>query len=133
MSEMLGQGGLIVEKLTIERAVELHRKLWNYIADKIKQEQRAVTKAEALVALGFDPSDVLSECFCCEYAVQHQLFGKALACILCPLKWPFGQCITRTREGLYGQWQNAIAEQDWDRAAWFARYIAEVPAKYEED
>lgn len=122
-----------MEKLTAERAVELHRKLWNYIADRTKQEQRFISKPEALRALGFEPEEIRAQCFCCEYANQNRLVAGIGICVLCPLKWPFTTCSNWAGSGLYDQYEQAVhKEHDWDRAAWFARYIAEVPAKYEE-
>lgn len=122
-----------MEQLSVGRAVELHRRLWNWIADRTEQDQRYLSKADALRELGFEPLDIRAQCFCCEYVKQNQLLANTKPCVLCPLKWSFGTCSNWDGTGEYDQYLQAVHDMDWERAVWLARHIATLPAKYEED
>lgn len=67
------------EHLTKEKAIELHRQLWNYIADESERTGKIVTKIDAFKHFGWR-YDIKALCWCCEYCGYH--------CYMCPIEWP---------------------------------------------
>ena len=69
-------------ELTFDQAVDAHRKMWNWIADKSIQNQRIMDKEDYLFDVGlYEKLD--QNCFLCQYA--GQIDGDA--CRYCPLIW----------------------------------------------
>lgn len=68
-------------ELTREEAVSEHRKMWNWIADKIEEEKRDQDifdlKEEYCNREGYN--DIRSDCFCCGYTKY--------ICDYCPIEW----------------------------------------------
>ena len=125
-------------KLTKEKAIELHRAMWSYMATETLKQGRVIGKVEALRHMGFGPitiSDIAWNCPCCEYAVQTNDNRVSGRCDYCPLKWPGGSCVDmedndlEEDQHLFSQWLNAKEDKDVERAAELAQQIAELPAK----
>lgn len=125
-----------MEKLTKERAVQLHRELWTSIAEGTRELQNPVGKVTEMTSMGFDVFDVFNQCFCCEYAV-NAASQQQIMCDACPLCWPDGMCTVDTYDsdgkchhtGLYDLWYDAYRRNDWRQAAFFATQIANLPEK----
>lgn len=56
-----------VHYLTLDEAILLHRQMWN-IAANIAENDGTVSKADALLNLGYDPDSIYCQCFLCEYS-----------------------------------------------------------------
>lgn len=72
--------------LTKKQAVEEHRKMWNWITERFKEEDRKsieCLKSEYLIKF-FKNEDIDNECFCCEYLNN---FGDEQHCTMCPIIW----------------------------------------------
>lgn len=126
-------------KLTKKLAVALHRRLWNWIADETERQQRIVRKSEYPL---FQRLAIKHDCWCCEYAKtarKNDIFKKAgddnnkkkdmlssiFICAYCPIKMR-NQCGHGSE---YSQWFNATT---WQKAAHWARIIAQLPEREEE-
>jgi len=107
-------------KLTKEEAIRLHRELWDWLS---KYPKAGKISWPGWIGNGGDVDDnVLSHCFCCEYANNlTEINGKQM-CENCPLSWPNRCCQEQNEDGclvgLFEDWQNAkrykrvlIAEQ----------------------
>lgn len=111
--------------LTKKETIYWHRKMWNWIAQTSIQEERCVTKEEALSHFGLD---VLSrpwcKCFCCEYT----RYAGGNSCRFCPIKWG-GDGLCYHAE--YAMWQLCFRFSNYVQAAFWAYTIAELPEKPE--
>lgn len=137
--------------LTKEKAIELHRIMWRYIADTSMKERRCVSKAEAIswmqvhnfIERNYEP---VYKCFACHYAIKTQIargFGfcsEAARCIICPLEWNSSadrimcqfksyedQCSSNNiyqSTGLFSLWYQATEKGNWQIASELANEIA---------
>lgn len=115
-------------ELTREEAVSEHRKMWNWIADKIEEEKRDQDifdlKEEYCNREGYN--DIRSDCFCCGYTKY--------ICDYCPIEWgsevEYYMCLDKYEayddKGLYSLCCN---ESDWREQAKLARQIANLPER----
>lgn len=77
-------------ELTKERAIEEHRKMWNWIADQYEKVSDVLLKYHYIDALKEyyirtnlpNLGSIASNCFCCEYDEQYEGI-----CENCPLEW----------------------------------------------
>lgn len=114
--------------LTKKLAIELHRKLWRWIADETERRRCFVEKIDYPP---FRHIDVDVACWCCKYARQEIGSLTKKTCTKCPIKWKYGECLGRGRgKGEYKKWENATT---WQEAAHWARVIAELPERDEHD
>lgn len=78
------------EELTRERALELHRKMWESmqrdLGDCPKTSDRLVYKFEWCYKHNYE---LVNNCFLCEYDAQHN-DGAGCQCLI---KWKYGRCI----------------------------------------
>ena len=76
------------EKLTRERAVTLHRWMWNDMREELGNKPnglaRTIFKRDWLQAHGHE--DVECNCFLCEYDLQQRGAGEDW-CESCPIDW----------------------------------------------
>lgn len=108
---------------TKKEAIYWHRRMWNWIAQTSIQEERCVTKEEALEHFGFDGSNLpYSNCFCCEYA----LVTIARTCNSCPVIWDDDLLCTQTE---YSAWSFFMRHDCYVQAAHWAYKIAELPER----
>lgn len=115
-------------ELTREEAISKHRKMWNWIADRIEEEKEYQDiedlKIEYCDREGFD--DIENNCFCCEYT--------NCVCEFCPIKWESKvenyMCVDKYKEDDYeGIYWICCDEEDWKEQAKLARQIANLPER----
>lgn len=101
---------------------ELHKRLWNWIADKTLELKRKVYKEEYFEAMGIPGEEFPeNECYACEEC--------NVRCSNCPINWsPFKICFSDG--ALYDTWQ-FCPETDYETAATLARKIANLPWREE--
>ena len=78
--------------LTKEEAIAEHRKMWNWIADRLENfddiRKHVFQYKQEYIKKKFPDSYVYNYCFCCQYAkqeVDNDIFKNY--CIYCPLCW----------------------------------------------
>lgn len=115
-------------KLTREEAILWHRKMWNWIADRIEEEKEYqdinYLKKEYCDIKGFHCET--NNCFCCEYT--------NINCSLCPIECgsevEYLMCLDQYKEydneGLY---LLCCDEKDREEQAKLARQIANLPER----
>lgn len=117
-------------ELTREEAISWHRKMWNWIADRIEEEKEfqyiGILKKEYCKNNNLT---IKNECFCCEFTNGN--------CYNCPLNWGSNlaeyMCEQKYEEddhkGLYSLC--CEMKDDWKRQAKLAREIANIQEKEE--
>lgn len=134
--------------LTIkENAIQLHRDLWNRIADMIDNGEVTLDdissidslKAKVLKQLGID-RHIISNCPACEYGAflnDNDNIG-AKPCDYCPIQWTSNvnqyMCIDKERNddglGLYSEFEYCDTLED---ASTLARRVANLPESKVDD
>lgn len=119
-------------RLTKEKAIEEHRKMWNWIADQLENgvvEEVYQLKRRYCKENGFD---LMNDCFCCEY--NHHFHN----CAHCPLIWGSEEfqrntyCEPEFGESISISWWKANCHsrnEEYAEAAIIARQIANLPEK----
>ena len=109
-------------KLTKQQAIEGHRKMWNWIADKIEREERRVYISDLKKNYCRENNVVLhNRCFCCEYSIYFDL-----SCEKCPVDWIKTKHCCDNEKSLYNLVINAST---WQEQAELARTIANLPER----
>lgn len=131
-------------ELTKKKAIEEHRKMWNWIADELEKPETR-NKKETVHDLkvryrNANYLDLFEDCWCCEYDTQNidkQMY-EHMRCKNCPLTWGT-ECDTDAyycesgKDG--GLWWNAnqlSRDGEYEGASKLARQIANLPEKPEE-
>lgn len=128
-------------KLTRKEAIENHRKMWKWIAEKSLERKEKVHK-EAY----FEENDRIDwrsvpdlHCYCCHFTKQNNE-DRRLVCNACPLMWGDNvadTCIDIYRNGVFfeykGIWSKWTNEHDYVKAAEYALQIANLPERRIED
>lgn len=108
---------------TKKEAIYWHRRMWNWIAQTSIQEERCVTKEEALKHFGFEASNLpYSNCFCCEYALVTLMRN----CNACPVVWDDNLPCSQAE---YLFWRFCMRHDCYIQAAHWAYKIAELPER----
>lgn len=133
-------------KLTKKEAIAHHRKMWNWIADRLEEHHRGcdvhMYKAK-YIKENFPYNDIKHNCFCCQYAAQEVDDIFKHFCIYCPLRWGTeantdaffceqGNLSLFDSDEKYGLWSYAQKLTEYycyDEAAKVARQIANLPEK----
>lgn len=127
-----------MEKLTKEKAIKMHREMWNWIANKIKLSGKIVDRLyyfRSVQAIPDDRPDSL--CYCCEYAMQQNGGENVGHCKYCPLDWE-SKCdeymclykkFPRDNKGLFERWNFATITYDIEERIKFAREIANLEVR----
>ena len=122
-------------KLTKKEVLELHKEMWNWIADNISNHNYNVTKLKKEFC-EMKGIQAVNNCFCCEYGAQ--LTGSSLSedrCPQCPVLWGTEDehdkffCEGYDEKGLYARIMIAECEGDFETAIKLARQIANLKAK----
>lgn len=136
--------------LTKEEAIAHHRKMWNWIADRLEEHHLGcdihMYKAK-YIKENFPYNDIKHNCFCCQYAAQEVDDILKHFCIYCPLRWGTeantdaffceqGNCDISIEvfdsDEEYGLWsyaQRLTENYCYDEAAKVARQIANLPER----
>ena len=81
-------------KLTKEKALRLHRKMWTDMYCSLGNypifHQRVDFK-DHWIRNHFPTENIIHNCFLCEYA-ENISFTSGTMCNYCPIKWDFGFC-----------------------------------------
>ena len=101
--------------MTKREAVENHRKMWRWIAEKTLERKRKVWKYEYFEENELDSP--FNDCFCCEYTSQFN--GD---CVKCPINWGNKFCM----ESYYVDWS------EWEYRYWLCAYYADLIANLPE-
>lgn len=129
-----------MEGLTKEKAIELHRKMWNWIADETEKQGRIVSKVEAFAHF-YWPDDIYAHCWCCEYDEQkiNSEFNISVfyrhRCYFCPIIWRSKYITCISIDSPFHYWDNIY--EKGDKADWYdvqdaikyAREIANLPER----
>ena len=124
-------------ELTKQQAIQEHRKMWNWIADRYKAgEKHYIRELKKLyIHIAYPGESLLSDCFCCESVLEE-------SCSSCPLIW--GETEDATCEysnawdymqgkttGIYAQLRMLTIRKDFDNleAECLARQIANLPER----
>ena len=97
---------------------ELHKRLWNWIADKTLELKRKGYKDEYFKAMGIPAEEIPeNECYACEEC--------NVRCSNCPINWsPFWDCLSNRSP--FWEWE-FCKNEDYETAAALAREIANLP------
>ncbi len=118
-------------QLTHYRAIQEHRKMWNWIAD---ESERLCIPVHKRIYLNkyFEGIIVDSDCFLCDYSscIYNRFCDKIEnVCDVCPLQWNGGSGKGNCIVGEYGLWGEAYDNGNYIEAARLARIIANLPEK----
>lgn len=124
-------------ELTKKKAIEEHRKMWNWIADELlkPETQRKNLSVYDLKGIYCNEQDVIinNNCWCCEYDEQFENICKH-----CPLIWGTESeiedyfCegdIDETSKGLWLTADRLSEDGEYVGASELARQIANLPEK----
>lgn len=135
--------------LTKEEAIAHHRKMWNWIADRLEEHHpgcNVYMYKEKYMEENFPNIDITNNCFCCHYAVQEN-DGDDFTnyCISCPLVWgteantndffceqgnhDIIEALSLFNYGLWNYAQRLTENHCYDEAAKVARQIANLPER----
>ena len=74
-------------KMTREEAIQKHRDMWNWIADKTIERGHVITEDDYFNDMGIPENErPTCYCYCCKYASQHKTNNEAM-CRYCPIDW----------------------------------------------
>lgn len=131
-----------LRKLTKKRAIQEHRKMWNWIADQYERDTKIFNECSFIedlqrryIDLYYNNEDVLRNCFCCEYTDIHDS-----GCEKCPIDWNstanYSMCVQKNNDGqknlyweLYFILFANLSIEDRLKCAQIARQIANLPER----
>lgn len=135
-------------ELTKERAIEEHRKMWNWIADQYEKRSREdIGNLKRMYLCENNMIGIYGGCFLCNYAGNNDSsFGNyAFNCDQCLLEWPVpedsniedGYCVDKynlnDNYGLYGMLEEGYSESGnrlvFKEKENIARQIANLPER----
>lgn len=107
-------------ELTRERAIEEHRKMWNWFAEQIEASKRVLRIGDLKddYFLKKHKTRPIEGCYLCQYAYQEWLY-----CSDCIVEKPEG---TGCLGGLYSE---VALANCWEKQAELARKIANLPER----
>lgn len=135
-------------ELTKERAIEEHRKMWNWIADQYEKRSREdIGNLKRMYLCENNMIGIYGNCFLCNYAGNNESsYGNyAFNCDQCLLQWPVpknsniedGYCVDKynlnDNYGLYGMLEEGYNEKGsrltFKEKENIARQIANLPER----
>lgn len=109
-------------KLTKQQAIEGHRKMWNWIADRIERKKRRVYISDLKKIYCRENNLLLRHsCFCCEYSDDDDC-----DCEKCPVDWIKTKHCNDGEKSLY---KLVLCAYTWRNQAELARQIANLPER----
>lgn len=141
-----------INNLTKEQAIAEHRKMWNWIADRLEEHHPGYDiymYKMKYIKENFPDNNIRHNCFCCQYAAQEMDYDGNF-CINCPLVWgteadtdeffceqgncdiPVEDLFLFDSDEEYGLWsyaQRLTKDLCYDEAAKVARQIANLPER----
>lgn len=110
--------------MTKEEAIQGHREMWNWIAEKINREERIVNirKAKAQYASRYN-GYLSANCFACEYC--HRILWRNCSAG-CLFNWDDSKDFRHCMAGFYSQCENAAT---WQEQYELAKKIANLPVR----
>lgn len=138
-----------INNLTKEQAIAEHRKMWNWIADRLEEHHPGYDVymyKEKYMEENFPNIDINSNCFCCHYAMQESKDNNiSNFCINCPLVWgteadtddffceqgnyDIIEALSLFNYGLWSYAQRLTENHCYNEAAKVARQIANLPER----
>lgn len=124
-----------MKKLTREEAIELHKKMWNWIADETERTGLLISKSDYFMLAGAQCRSIPAHtCYCCEYDRHRNSLNHNGRCKYCPLDWGSKcnllMCIYKEKKGdnngLYARW---LRTQDIKERVKLARQIANLEVR----
>ena len=130
------------DALIRRKYLEMHRKLWNYIADEGAKKRRCISKEEAFKHFGWS-YNIKSCCWACEYYVWKRRYdcNRYHCCSEdCLIDWGKDKNGNRLAcghhfldvdcsETAYDNWRYCFVANDWIGAYMMAREIANLPER----
>lgn len=126
-------------ELTKEQAINEHRKMWNWIADKYKNGRKESISDLKREYCDKNNLSIYSDCFCCEYDSKHDNNDLSKLCKNCPIRWGSEgyvdnrYCLDRFEinddGGLYMRASMHSNNEHYKRAEELARKIANLPER----
>ena len=138
-----------INNLTKEQAIAEHRKMWNWIADRLEEHHPGydvyMYKREYMEK-NFPYDNIRHNCFCCQYAMQESKDNNiSNFCINCPLVWgteadtddffceqgnyDIIEALSLFNYGLWSYAQRLTENHCYNEAAKVARQIANLPER----
>ena len=117
--------------LSCDEALRKHKDMWNWIADETLKQKKCVSKDNYFEHMHIFPLDIpFHKCYLCEYSKAIKESNKDyfpyLMCNFCPVDWGHINCCDM--HSPYSLWKYTCAEGlNWEKAANYARAIAELP------
>ena len=109
-------------------AIELHRKMWNWIADESIRQKRKVREKDYFYTMQISEEEQpLLDSYACEYAVEKSRKIKycGSCCKYCPINWGGDDNDCLNDESLFTKW-SSCGKSDYEEAARLAREIANL-------
>ena len=113
--------------LTRERALEEHRKMWTWIAEKTLERKELVDKDDYFKEVYENCFRIRSQCWCCEYSNGCKTSTFDNFCKYCPIRWTDdgGGCLSTGSP--FVDW--TFDHVDYKKAAKLALMIANLPER----
>lgn len=117
-----------MNKLTKKKAIEKHREMWTWLAEKTEERKEIVRKVSFFAENYVRKSEIPHQkCYCCEYMLEKNVKERCIGC--CIIDWGDDHdCMGDA--SLYTKWVHAGS---WMNAARLAREIAELPERNEKN
>lgn len=118
-------------KLTFDQAVEEHRKMWNWISEKLKYQECSsdfLNLKKFYIAEYFPTEEIESSCFCCEYLNNICIKNPPSVCESCPIIWPGGNCTANS-----SPYDLLSREPTIEKAVTLAKEISNLPQREKRD
>ena len=132
------------DALIRRKYLEMHRKLWNWIADETEKTHKCIDKLEAFKHFGWS-TDISSFCWACQYVdwknrycSERDEYKYEHCDSYCLLNWGKYEesdirisCanIEPCKCSPYNNWSESCKTNDWENAAKYAREIANLPER----
>lgn len=126
-------------ELPKEKAIEEHRKMWNWIADELEKPETRQSKENVhdlkVRYCNANDLNLRNDCWCCEYDKQFSDY----TCVHCPLLWGTEcetdayYCENDEDDGSWWHSHQLAKDGEYEGASIVARQIANLPEKESEE